>query len=275
MDRFANADRTLYYFNMEDPIVGGLTPDKVALRRAIALATDVQAEIAQVRRGQAIPAQSTVAPGGWSYDPTYRSENGVYSPARAKALLDLYGYVDRDGDGWRELPDGKPLVIEYATTPDALSRQFDELWKKNMDAIGIRLKMRTAQWPEQLKAARAGQLMVWQLGYSSSSPDVQDGLQILYGPASGGQNLSRFKLPRFDEIFRKMQSLPDGPERLALMHEARDLITAYMPQKYNVHRIVTWLAHHRVVGLRAPMYGNQFWQFVDIDDGNGDRMAAK
>ncbi len=31
MDRFANADRTLYYFNMEDPIVGGLTPDKVAL----------------------------------------------------------------------------------------------------------------------------------------------------------------------------------------------------------------------------------------------------
>ena len=36
-----------------------------------------------------------------------------------------------------------------------------------------------------------------------------------------------------------MQSLPDGPERLALMHEARDLITAYAPQKYNVHRIVT------------------------------------
>ena len=32
-------------------------------------------------------------------------------------------------------------MIEYATTPDALSRQFDELWKKNMDAIGIRLKI--------------------------------------------------------------------------------------------------------------------------------------
>ena len=275
MDRFANADRTLYYFNMEDPIVGGITPEKVALRRAIALATDVGAEIAQVRRGQAIPAQSTVDPGGWSYDPTYRSENAVYSPARAKALLDLYGYVDRDGDGWRELPDGKPMVIEYATTPDAISRQFDELWKKNMDAVGIRLKIKTAKWPEQLKAARAGQLMIWQLGYSSTSPDVQDGLQTLYGPAAGGQNLSRFKLARFDEIFQKMQSLPDGPERLALMHEARDLITAYMPQKYNVHRIVTWLAQPRVVGLRAPMYGNQFWQFVDIEDNGKRTLAAK
>ena len=34
-----------------------------------------------------------------------------YDPARAKALLDLYGYVDRDGDGWRDMPDGSPLVL--------------------------------------------------------------------------------------------------------------------------------------------------------------------
>lgn len=264
MDRFANPDRTLYYFNMEDPTVGGMSAEKVALRRAISLATDIEAEIVQVRRGQAIPAQSTVAPGGWGYDPAYRSENGVYSTARAKALLDLYGYVDRDGDGWRELPDGRPLVIEYATTPDALTRQFDELWKKNMDAIGVRVRIRAAKWPEQLKAARAGQLMVWQLGYTSASPDVQDGLQTLYGPASGGQNLSRFRNARFDEIYRRMQGLPDGPERLALLDEARNLVVAYMPQKYNVHRIVTWLAQPRVAGLRAPLYGNQFWQYVDI-----------
>ena len=168
------------------------------------------------------------------------------------------------------------MVIDYATQPDALSRQFDELWKKNMDAVGIRLRMRTGKWPEQLKAARAGQLMIWSLGYSSTSPDVQDGLQTLYSPASGGQNLSRFKHPRFDEIFRKMQSLPDGPERLALMHEARNLITAYMPQKYNVHRIVTWIAQHKVNGLRAPMYGNQFWQYIDVDEGGDPRtLAAK
>jgi ABC-type transport system substrate-binding protein len=266
MDRYASADRTLYYFNMEDPVVGGMTPEKVALRRAISLATDVQREISGIRRGQAIPAQSIVAPGGYGYDPSYRSENSVYDVARAKALLDMYGYVDRDGDGWRELPDGRPLVIEYASTPDALSRQFDELWKKNLDAIGVRLRIKAAQWPEQLKAARAGQLMVWQLGYTASSPDVQDGLQILYGPAAGGQNLSRFKDARFDEIYRRLQSLPDGPERLELLREALRIVTAYAPQKYNVHRIVTYLMQPWLQGFRAPMYGNQFWQWVDIED---------
>jgi ABC-type transport system substrate-binding protein len=266
VDRFAAADRTLYYFNMIDPVVGGMTPDKVALRRAISLATDVRAEIRGVRRGQAIPAQSGVSPGGYGYDPAYRSENGEYSVARAKALLDMYGYVDRDGDGWRDLPDGRPLVIEYASTPDALSRQFDELWKKNLNAIGVRLKVKTAQWPEELKAAKAGQLMVWELGYSSASPDIQDGLQTLYGPAAGGQNLSRFKDARFDEIYRRLLSMPDGPERLALLHEVQNIVTAYMPQKYMVHRIATYLIQPWLLGYRTPMYGNQFWQYVDIAD---------
>ena len=273
MDRYANPDRTYYYFNMEDPIVGGMTADKVALRRAISLATDVDQEIRGVRRGQAIAAQSIIAPGGFGYDARYRSENSEYDVARAKALLDMYGYVDRDGDGWRELPDGRPLVIDYASSPDAISRQFDELWKKNMDAIGIRLRIKLAQWPEQLKAARAGQLMVWQLGGTNASPDVQDSLQGLYGPAAGGQNLARFKDTRFDDLYRRLQSLPDGPERLAVLQDALKIITAYMPQKYNVHRIVSYLLQPWLLGFRAPFYGNQFWQDVDIDESK--RPASK
>ena len=232
-----------------------MTPAKVALlRRAINLATDVGAEISGVRRGQALRAQSIVAPGTWGYDAAYSSENSVFDLGRAKALLDVYGYVDRDGDGWREQPDGKPLVIDYATQPDSLSRQFDELWKKKMDALGVKLRIKPAQWPEQLKSARAGQLMVWQLGYTASNPDVQDGLQLLYGPAAGGSNLGRFKDARFDRLYDQMQSLPDGPKRLADLREALAIITAYAPMKFNVHTIANVLTQARgcsVIGGRS------------------------
>jgi ABC-type transport system substrate-binding protein len=273
MHRVVNADRTLFYFNMEDPVVGGYTPDKVALRRAISLATDTQREIRLMRRGQAVPAQTLVSPGNWGYDPLLKTENSDYDPARAKALLDLFGYVDRDGDGWRELPSGAPLKIEYASQPDPISRQMDELWQKNMDAIGVRLEIRRGQWPEQLKAARAGQLQIWQLGYSAAEPDVQSGLNILYGPASGGQNLARFKHERFDEIYRQMNSMPDGPERLALLREAQRILLAYMPHRYNVHRVVTDLTHPWVIGYRRTFFGgNQFWHYMDID--NARRPAA-
>jgi ABC-type transport system substrate-binding protein len=265
LHRAVNPDRALFYFNMEDPVVGGYTPEKVALRRAISLATDVEREIRLIRRGQAIPAQTVVSPGLWGYDPALKTENSDFDLGRAKALLDTYGYLDRDGDGWRERPDGSPLVLEYASQADALSRQFDETWKRGMDLVGLNLRIRTGQWPEQLKAARAGELMIWQLGYSAAEPDVQTALQLLYGPASGGQNLPRFRHRRFDEIYERMQALPDGPERLALLGEALRIVLAYMPHKYTVHRIVNDLTQPWLVGFRRPLFGNQFWQYVDID----------
>jgi ABC-type transport system substrate-binding protein len=271
LQRMVAPDVTLFYFNMDDPVVGGYTAEKVALRRAINLGTDVQREITNVRRGQAIPAQTTISPGSFGFDTQYKSENSDYSPARSKALMDLYGYVDRNGDGWRDLPDGRPLVLEYATTPDAISRQFDEIWKKNMDAIGVRVQFRTAKWPEQLKAARAGHLMIWSLGYTSASPDVQESLQILYGPATGGQNLARFKNARFDELYERIQMLPDGPERLALIKEALRIVTAFAPHHYNVHRIITDLTQPWLIGYRRVPYGRQFWQYVDIDDSQRDK----
>ena len=135
-----------------------------------------------------------------------------------------------------------------------------------MDAVGLRLVFEKGQWPEQLKKARAGQLMIWQLAYTATSPDSQDGLGLLYGPAAGTQNLPRFKHDRFDEIFLAMQSLPDGPERLALLRESQKIVAAYVPHKYNVHRIITDLTQPWLVGYRRPVFNYQFWQYVDIDD---------
>ncbi|MBC7939680.1 MAG: bicyclomycin resistance protein, partial [Chitinophagaceae bacterium] len=102
MVRYPRADVSVSYFGMEHPVVGGYEPHKVALRRAINLAVDVDREIRLVRRGQAIPAQGPIAPETTSYDPTFKTEMSDFSRGRAKALLDLHGWVDKDGDGWRD-----------------------------------------------------------------------------------------------------------------------------------------------------------------------------
>lgn len=263
--RVVQPDAALTYFNMEDPLIGGYSPDKVALRRAIGLATDVDREIRLVRRGQAIRAHSPIVPHTTGYDPAFRSENGEYDPARANGLLDVYGYVDRDGDGWRDRPDGAPLVLRVATQPDQSSRQFDELWKRNMDAIRLRVEFQTGKWPEQLKQARAGKLMMWMVGSTAAAPDGQGALARMHGPQSGGQNLARFSLPAFDAIYTRMSALPDGPEREALFREAKLISVAYMPYKIHVHRIVTDMAQPRVIGYRRPVFWNDQWQYIDIE----------
>jgi ABC-type transport system substrate-binding protein len=264
--RNLNADSGLAYFNMEDPVVGGYTPEKIALRRAISLAYDVDFEIRNIRRG-GIRAQSPVVPHTTGYDPKFKSEMGDYDPARAKALLDLYGYVDRDKDGWRELPDGKPLTIEMASQPDDLTRKFDELWKKNLTAIGIRIVFKPAQWPENLKAARAGKLQFWQLGTSAAGSDGQGALSRLYGPQSASQNLSRFKHAEFDKIYARMREIPDGPEREVLFLQAKRIAATYMPYRYTAHRMEADLLHGWVSGYRRPLFWLEWWHMVDIDIG--------
>lgn len=259
------SDVTLTIFNMEDPVIGGYEPHKVALRRAIGLGLDVQKEIRLVRRGQAVPAQSGLAPFTYGFEENIRTENGEYSLARAKALLDTYGYLDRDGDGWREFPDGSPLKLAWATQPSQLDRQFDELRQKDMTALGLKTASVPAKWPDNMKNMRAGKLMIWSIGQSSAAPDGQPSFDAGATIHMGGQNLARFRNPRFDEIYARMNILPDGPERLALFDEARRIINAYMPYKYHVHRILTDLAHPWLIGYRRPPYWLTWWQYVDID----------
>ena len=263
--RSLNADGVYAYFNMEDPVLGGMAPDKVALRRAINLGLNVEARIKLLFRGQGVPAQSMLLPHASGYDPAFKSEMGDYDPARAKALLDMYGYVDRDGDGWRELPDGRALELEVATQPDQFSRRSNELWQKDMTALGIKLRFSAAQWPEQLKAARAGKLQIWSLGGSAASPDGQESLAALYSGEIGGQNFARFRHPRMDEIYETARRLPDGPERDALFREAKIRSVAYMPYKMFLHRISNMLNYAYLIGHRRPLFWTEWFHMVDID----------
>lgn len=265
MERVPAPDVTVTYFNMEDPLVGGYTPDKVALRRAIALAYNSEEEIRLPRRNQAIPAQGPIQPSTYGYDPKFKTEMSEFNRARALALFDMFGYVDRNGDGWRDRPDGTPLVLEYATSPDAASRELNEIWKKNMDAVGIKIEFKVAKWPEQLKASRAGKLMMWGLGFSASSPDGAGALSLAYGPGKGEGNLARFENAEFDRLYQKQQLMPDGPERLAIMQQMVKIMVAYMPYKFSTHRIRTDLMHPWLIGYRRHPVSRGFWRYVDID----------
>jgi ABC-type transport system substrate-binding protein len=254
------------FFNMEDPTVGGYGADKVALRRAIGLGMDTRTEINYAYNGQGTVAESALLPFTSAADPRYKSEWGDYDPARAKALLDLYGYVDRDGDGWRDMPDGTPLVLRTATQSDQRSRKISEVMERNMTALRIRSTSSVAQWPENLKAARAGKLSIWTLGSSADAPDAIGALARYDSRQIGGQNMARFKLPAFDALYDRLLLLADGPERAALFDQAQKLALAYMPYKFKLNRLSIDMTYPQLIGYRHPVFWQDWWQYVDIDD---------
>jgi ABC-type transport system substrate-binding protein len=249
---------------MEHALVGGYTPDKVALRRAVALAFDGKAYIDRIYNGLALPAQSIVGPFTSGYDPAYKSEMSEHDPARAMALLDLFGYVDRNGDGFREQPDGRPLVLRVATMSDQRSRVENDLWKRSMNRVGVRVEFEIATWPELLKRGRAGTLMIWGYAWSAGSPDGGFFLGTAYGPNASESNDARFALPAFDRLYEKQLVMPEGSEREAVMRQAKDMLVAYMPYKALAHRIYLDVVQPGVSNYWRHPFTRDIWHYIDV-----------
>jgi len=261
---------TYTYFSMEDPVVGGYTPDKIALRRAVGMAYNVPEEIRVIRQGQAMPANQVVPPTVSGHNPKLPT-NPIYNPAQARALLDRFGYKDRDGDGFRELPDGKPLTLMLSSAPSAIERQFDELWVRSMKAVGLKIEFNKQKWPDLLKAARLGQLPMFSLGNINTTPEGFGFLGLLYGGHAGFSNLARFKLPEYDRLYEQARGMAPGPARDQVMQKMGDLVNAYAPWNVTVFRYESVLVHPWVVGYKYNAFNQHPWPYFDVD---ADRRKA-
>jgi oligopeptide transport system substrate-binding protein len=252
------------YFNLDDPVVGGYAPERIALRRAMILGYDTDTEIRVLRNGQAAPASQISPPWTEGYD-AKRPPLQKYDPAAARALLDRFGYKDRDGDGYREMPDGKRLTVEKASTPNATDRASDELWKKSMDAIGIRMTFKKQKWPDLVKMAEAGKLQMWGLGWIVSIPDPDSSYALLYSKQIGMMNDARLRLPEYDKLYEESRNLPDGAERNALYVKMSDLMNAYGVWAVGPTRYANWLVQPRVKGFKRHPFLLHRWEYYDVD----------
>ena len=252
-----------FFFNMDDPVVGGYAPAKVALRRALSLAYDRDKAIRLLQEGQAMPASQPVPPPLFGHDRSVTANN-LFDPAAARALLDKFGYKDRDGDGYRENPDGTPLTIVKASTTDTAARASDELWKRSMDDIGVRMTFLKNKWPELNKMSEAGQLMMWGLGWISGIPDGDPYYSYLYSNNIGLSNDARLRLPAYDKLYEQAHALPDGAARNAVYRKMNDLILGYAPwimADYPYYNVLTqpWLRGYKL----NPFVRNQ-WAYYDV-----------
>jgi peptide/nickel transport system substrate-binding protein len=253
------------YFNMEDPVVGGYTPEKIALRRAIGMGYDVNEYIRVILKGRGVPASGPIPPDIAGYDPGLKTAAQLYDPAAARALLDKFGYKDRDGDGYRETPNGGPLVLERWSAPTSFTRQEDEQWKKNMDAIGLRIVFKKDRLQELRKMARQGKFPMRTDGWNADYPDAENFMQLLYGPNVGQENHARFSLPEFDKLYEAAYKLPDSPERTKLFDRMTELVVAYAPWRLMEHRIEDHLIQAPVQNYKPHPVRTALWRYLDID----------
>jgi oligopeptide transport system substrate-binding protein len=263
LHRLVEPSLAFFFFNLDDPVIGGYEPAKIALRRAVSLGYDRDAAIRQLSNGQAVPADQPVPPALFGHDASIAAR-AQYDPATARALLDRFGYRDRDGDSYRETPDGKPLTIVKGSTTDAAARASDELWKRSMDAIGIRITFLKNKWPELNKLTEAGHMMMWGLGWISNIPDGDSFYSYLVSRNIGTSNDARLRLPEYDRLYDQARAMPDGPPRNAVFRKMTDIIVGYAPWIMAEYPYRNDLTQPWLRGFKPNPFRVYQWEYYDI-----------
>ncbi len=271
LNRTVDPEITYTYFNMLEKIgdqpnpVGGYSLERIALRRAIAMAYKTGERIRILRKGQAVRAEHPIPPGIAGYDPSYK--NSIpYDPRIANALLDRFGYK-KGTDGYRTMPDGKPLVIRFSSTER--DRPYDELMKRSLDSIAIRLEIHKDRFPELQKLERRCRIMMRNVAWIADYPDGDNFMQLLYGPNTQQSNNACYQSPEFDRLYEKSKTLPDGPERNKLywaMGRKMEADTAWI---MNDSRVRNMLMQPRVIGYKRHPALHQEWMYLDLDSSAG------
>lgn len=142
--------RTVYYVgwnNARPPF------DDARVRRALALAIDRNAIIEGLLYGEGTPAMSPVPP--WS--PVYPADLQplAHDPAESGRLLEEAGWIDRDGDGVREDPEGRPLRFTLLSADDQLRRSVIEVLQRQLAAAGADAQIRTVEFQTMIGAHRS------------------------------------------------------------------------------------------------------------------------
>jgi len=273
-EHYATPFLTFSYFNMKDPIVGGYSNAQIALRRAMTMGFNVDEMIRVLFAGNAQVANQLLPPGSSGFDPSLPTRS-QYDPAAARALLDHFGFKDRDGDGYREMPDGKPLIVVRGTLPESWYREADTLFKKNMDAIGIRMNVEQRTFSELINMSRAGKLQMFNLGYHSLEPSGFEILPTLWSKSPPGDtNQSFFSRPEYDAAYEEFLRTPDGPKRVALARRMTEIEQIYMPMMLHTFGIGNTLYYPWLQGYWPSAY-TYAWKYLDIDVAKRDAALAK
>lgn len=264
LSRITDPSIDYHYWNMQNPVVGGMSKDKIALRRAMAMAFSADNYINILQKGDAQRLQAPIPNGVVGYDPNYKSSI-PYSVKAANLLLDRYHYKV-GADGWRTLPNGKPLQINMTISGNsARSQQQAEFWKKTLDSIKIKMSTQSLPFAEALKLEKQCKTMFKSSAWIADYPDADNFMQLFYGKNINVTNNACVKIPEYDRLYEQSQKMPPSPERDALYRKMSRLLEVYMPVQIIGARYRNVLAQPRVIGFKKHPILPAEWMYIDID----------
>jgi peptide/nickel transport system substrate-binding protein len=233
------------------------------LRHAMAHAIDRQAFIDGFANGLGKPLNTPFPSVSWAKIDDSEINQYEYDQEKAKKLLDEAGFVDKDGDGFREDPEGKPFTINFdamagAETSEARAQFILQSWQE----VGLNAKL------------NGGSLKDFNLFYDTieaDDPSVETfmgawGLANDPDPAgiwlsTDKWNMWRWYSEESDALIKKGVTFPEDSSkdvqehRQEIYNEWQKLVNEELPIIFFEQRVDPWAVNKRVGGVKLAAYG--------------------
>ncbi|WP_246569622.1 peptide-binding protein [Lentibacillus saliphilus] len=180
------------------------------VRQAMAYAVDRKTIVEKLLLGHGAVINAPIAQQFWAYDESAVTDYS-FDPDKSAELLDEAGYVDEDGDGFRETPDGEEWVVNLNyPTGNKLRERVAPILAEFFEDVGIKMDLRQ---PKEMSAYVKEltedstdwdlYLLGWSLG--SGDPDPS-GLWTI----EAGYNFSRWNNPDSDQLIADAMKAPEA-----------------------------------------------------------------
>lgn len=200
--------------------------DNKYLRQAIDYAIDYDQMVEYALGGLGVVHKGLIpkqTPWAWyPSDEDYRE----YSPEKAMELLDQHGFIDVDGDGMREDPDGNKMQLRCAVIEGSYKDQA-LIVQKNCKDIGLDIDlmfMDSARQSEVMDIENGVDADLYFWGWTGDYQDPNFILYVMTTDAIGDSSDCNWSNEEYDELYKKQSITIDYDERMDIVHKMQEIV---------------------------------------------------
>lgn len=242
----------------------------LAFRKAIAHAIDKQKIIEIVNNKLGYPQSSSMSPAaGFFYNPDV--EEYDYDLDKAGAILKEAGFVDRDGDGLIEDPQGNRVEFSLYTNAGSTERvDIAAIIRQDLERVGMKVNFRALefntlvsqltssfQWEAVILGLTGGIEPHFGKNVWMSSGQLHMWYPMQKEPATDWEK-------RIDEIFTQGVQELDDNNRKALYDEYQRIVAEQVPVIYTVLGARLYATRDKFGNLKPTNYGGVFHNIEEI-----------
>lgn len=258
----STVEPTIYYFafNMADPVVGGYGEKQRKLRQAISIAINMEEYISIFLNGRGVAAQGPIPPGLFGSEVGKSGMNPyVYNwvdgRAQRKSIETARKLMKEAGYPGGRNAQGERLKLFYDTAATGPGSKASLNWyRKQFAKLGIQLVIRATDYNRFQDKVRSAKVQTFSWGWNADYPDPENFLFLLAGMNASintngtGINSANYDQRQYDQWFRQMKTMTNGPQRAALIHK--------MVRKLQQDAPWVWGFHPQSLALYHGWYRN-------------------